>query len=344
MMRSCLTLLFSLISASSAFSKNADSIHAIYGDDNRIEASTINDPRLQNEFKSIALLTRQIDQAHLGKNITLELDAYQTPDVNDQRRFADQISRGTCTAFLISPQHLITAAHCIFNYDGCKDVSFIFDFLKPKNAETVLSLHPDSIYTCKKVLEIHEEKENGDYAILELDRPTQNRTPLKLAKLNHLPEMKTPVYTIGFPQGRFMKYADHASVIRKTDLDFTFLTNLDGFDGNSGSPVFNAITHEVIGVYSGGADDITKSLIIKKTMDARYPQFPTEAQMTSNDEKKLGEEIVSLHAILPAILAALADPKREYHPENYCPTFDDIEKCTDYDIAIKLANRRRACQ
>jgi V8-like Glu-specific endopeptidase len=58
---------------------------------------------------------------------------------------------------------------------------------------------------------------------------------------------------MGHPSGLPMKYADGAKVFG--NFDNYFSTNLDTFGGNSGSPVFNAKTNEVVGILVRGDID-----------------------------------------------------------------------------------------
>jgi hypothetical protein len=55
------------------------------------------------------------------------------------------------------------------------------------------------------------------------------------------------LHIIGHPKGLPLKIAGNA-VVTKQFTDRTFRSSLDNFKGNSGSPVFNSITHEVEGL------------------------------------------------------------------------------------------------
>ena len=59
---------------------------------------------------------------------------------------------------------------------------------------------------------------------------------------------------IGHPIGLLKKMAGNASVRSNSNPDY-FIANLDTFGGNSGSPVFNADTHEVEGILVRGDTD-----------------------------------------------------------------------------------------
>ena len=85
----------------------------------------------------------------------------------------------------------------------------------------------------------------GDWVVLELQRP-----------VDHLPDVARPtigmarvgmaVYTLGYPCGLPLKLADGATVLSIGSGDFR--ADLDTFDGNSGSPVFDAQTHTLLGI------------------------------------------------------------------------------------------------
>ena len=90
-----------------------------------------------------------------------------------------------------------------------------------------------------------------------------------------------------------MKFADHAEVLQTINRS-TFSTNLDAFHGNSGSPVFNQITGDVIGILaSGAADDAANDVLIT---DATYTQYPSTKEITQ--EEYLGERATSMKAVL----------------------------------------------
>jgi hypothetical protein len=63
------------------------------------------------------------------------------------------------------------------------------------------------------------------------------------------------VTSIGHPSGLPQKFIDGASIIQLSDAERNIDTDLDAFQGNSGSPVFDASTGVVIGITSHGHAD-----------------------------------------------------------------------------------------
>ncbi len=75
-------------------------------------------------------------------------------------------------------------------------------------------------------------------------------------KARHQPEIMEPVYMIGHPLGVAKKFTPNGFVLTTKDAE-TFTTTLDAFRGNSGSPVFDTVTHDLVGILKGGEDDFT---------------------------------------------------------------------------------------
>jgi hypothetical protein len=91
-----------------------------------------------------------------------------------------------------------------------------------------------------------------DYAFIELDRKVTDLEPLKVRTSGKISKGDS-VVVIGHPTGLPTKIADGAKV-RSIQGKF-FSANLDTFGGNSGSAVFNAVTHEVEGILVRGETD-----------------------------------------------------------------------------------------
>jgi hypothetical protein len=88
-----------------------------------------------------------------------------------------------------------------------------------------------------------------DFALVQLTRPVKGRTPLKLSAAPI--SSSTTLSMIGHPFGLPAKLSRKARTLINNPLRGSFLTSLDAFDGNSGSPVFNA-NNEVVGILIGG--------------------------------------------------------------------------------------------
>ena len=116
-----------------------------------------------------------------------------------------------------------------------------------------MEILPKNIYRCKKVhKEIMDMRSGMDYAIIELDREVLDREPVRLNR-NSIARKNDRLLIMGHPMGLPLKVASNARVI-KNGKNF-FATNLDSFQGNSGSPVFNLRSGEVEGILVRGKAD-----------------------------------------------------------------------------------------
>lgn len=246
-----------------------DSTDLIYGKDDRYEVSEYAMPFFVNKARSVALKVsnRKLTESREDKtllNFTTRKLKQVVPQICPDERYVDQVSLGDCSGFLISPDKIVTAGHCMMNETECSGSKWVFDF----KAETK-AIKKSNVYSCKKILKqkyVYNKVQVNDYAVIELDRPVFGRAPLEYRKIG-LVEHDTPLVVIGHPLGLPMKITDGGRVSGLNDIEREstmlsvllrrnyFNANLDTFAGNSGSPVFNYETGKVEGLLIQGADD-----------------------------------------------------------------------------------------
>ncbi len=232
---------------------------AIYGVDSRIDINDSKNPMHQELASSVAALvphyvTRQETQESVSfMNLTLG----DSSNVCSGERFSHQQTVSTCTGFLVAPNKLVTAGHCIRTESDCEDAQWVFDYkLGTEKDNFIESIPNSSVYSCKRVVKsslgVFIKK---DWALIELDRNVVGRRPLKLN--TNKPSKNDKVFTIGTPSGLPLKVATGS--VRSLKISNYFRTTLDTFAGNSGSPVFNA-NNEVIGILVRGDNDYEEGL------------------------------------------------------------------------------------
>jgi hypothetical protein len=227
-----------------------------------------------------------------------------------EERFSKQYANWlNCSAFLVAPDVMVTAGHCmVFNHSStrpslvrnditsmCSDFDWIFDFKANSQGRVKLQGYTDKqMARCERVMysEISNDilREEGvfvgeyglDFAIIKLDRPMMGRPFLKLSEIPA--QIHDRLYTIGYPSGLAMKLASNAFV-RENHFKNFFTADLDISSGNSGGPVFN-IKNEVVGIVvraSPGEDYIwdenrkcSKSLVCTKIGEGNCPATRTD--------------------------------------------------------------------
>lgn len=89
----------------------------------------------------------------------------------------------------------------------------------------------------------------GDWVLLRLEHPVTHLGAIEPPRLA-LPRTGGAVYTLGHPGGLPLKLAGQGTVLEVADG--LFRTDLHTFSGNSGSPVFDAASHALLGIVVAG--------------------------------------------------------------------------------------------
>lgn len=234
---------------------------AVFGQDNREEAYFKNGIWTEiSRSVAVGVLSTMITPLDSSQ---VKIDSTNKTDFlcSDEKFFGQPSLSFACTGFLIAPQILVTAGHCAYvngeisndTEDRCSVYNWMFDYRSDSNINWKNSpiVSAQNIYRCQKIIYavMEESAPYRDFAVIRLDRPVIGRTPLKTASsflLNH-----EELTMLGHPLGLPLKVTDEASVLQNNPLHESFLTNLDAFEGNSGSPVMNS-RGEVVGLLTGG--------------------------------------------------------------------------------------------
>lgn len=227
----------------------------IYGEDDRKELTAIENPKVRELSKSVALLTKTSDVLATEDGFRLRYRSLREEyGLCADERFASQPAVGHCSAFLVRADIIISAGHCLYN-SSCKDTAVIFGYHAEQDKFPYFA--HDKVYFCKQVVRYRINSLSGeDYAIMRLDRPVRERKPLPLQTDADL-SRGDKLYVIGHPLGLPLKISDQASVRENSRKKF-FTTNADTYDVSSGSPVMNATTHLVEGVLTRGNSDFKR--------------------------------------------------------------------------------------
>jgi V8-like Glu-specific endopeptidase len=254
----------------------------IYGDDNRqevYEASALHQKLAQSAISMIekTKLTRspekpglvQIEQKTLRawleaqfeeeKSVRLSKSAQEAVDEKvtfcQSERFTEQPNPAECSGFLVGPDLIVTAGHCVAIPDFCSNYSWVLDFkIDPQTKTAGIDVKEENVFNCKKVISTVLNNGMGlDYGLVQLDRKITDREALTIRSEGMLPN-SSPLMVIGNPSGLPLKIAPGAR-IRANSHPFYFSANLDTFQGNSGSAVLNSEDGTVEGILVRGEED-----------------------------------------------------------------------------------------
>ena len=227
----------------------------IYGTDDRDDIYEVTDPGILTDADSVVALIDALDVIDNGDGTSF----LNGPLFGDPPRnlclgepFRDQPSTAFCSGFLVDPSIVATAAHCV-EAGNLTSVRFVFGFemRDATTAETTIS--NDEIYQGIRIIGRQIGTEGTDWALVQLDRPVLNHPWVRIRRNDKIAD-NAAVHVIGHPSGLPKKYAGNATVRDNTNGRF-FIANLDTYGGNSGSSVFNSLTHEVEGILVRGETD-----------------------------------------------------------------------------------------
>lgn len=259
-------------------------IKVVYGEDNRVDVGDA-PANYQEWARSTAAMmsSNEWDSDYniisdtLGKAFTL------CPD----QRFYNQFSSATCSGFLVGPDILVTAGHCV-DESSCGSYQWVFGF-----TNEVTKLDPKNIFECKEVLGHALSSDQKDFSVIRLDRKVTGRKFFR-PRTSGAIKKGDGVVVIGHPSGLPTKISDGAHVRDSSNANF-FVTDLDTFGGNSGSVVVNQSTGMAEGILVRGDTDYN---VVTYSDGSRCRQVNVCAQ-----DGCQGEEVTKMTIVegLPAV-------------------------------------------
>lgn len=223
----------------------------VYGKDDRVEVYEA--APLQRRLAHSVAAVMGGDMPLENGRVKLELQEFKTAfSLCRDERFFGQPVGAVCTASLVAPDLVLTAGHCVPSPQSCPGKKFVFGFVMGQREEWPDTVPASDVYSCAEIL-ASANGETRDFAVIRLDRPVKDRATLALNRAAP-PAPDDKVFVIGTPLGLPLKVASGARV-RNLEMD-SFMTDLDTFGGNSGSPVFNAATGLIEGILIAGGQDL----------------------------------------------------------------------------------------
>lgn len=219
----------------------------VFGEDNRKE---VKDAEGFQEFAraTAVMIPKSSVSGNKIYSYTLSEMLYLTFGVDkfhENIKFLDQPTAGTCTGFLIAPDVLVTAGHCIKTIEDANEYIFLFDYttaLVFDSATNSFTFDEENAFEVSEVLssELSDDDvsrdELLDYAVLKLDRKS-DRAPYRFRTSGSVGK-NTSIYAMGAPTGLPLKFSEKAVVVDDEPKKW-FKSSIDAFPGNSGGPVFD---------------------------------------------------------------------------------------------------------
>lgn len=232
----------------------------LFGQDDRVEATEVTHGGIQRVVAATAGLARDSTLSCGGGTCALSttpFDTGQTPTgprpLCSDTAFRGQAKGARCSAFLVGPDLMATAGHCMVNQSDCDTQQVVFGFVAdPDGTNEVTTLPEEDVYDCVQLVAQNYTPGSGgdaddDWAVFRVDRVVSGRAPLAIRR-GGTPALDTELVGIGHPNGLPLKVAANGFVEVNTGSK-RFQTSLDMYGGNSGSPVFDLQTLVVQGIH-----------------------------------------------------------------------------------------------
>jgi hypothetical protein len=224
----------------------------IWYSDSRMDWHEIEDDQVKKNANCVAVICRE-DKLIEGKEFSiLKVKNFgKTFNLCEFEPFYDQpiSTGGLMGGALVREDIIATAAHAL-EMKKIEELRFVFGYKMLNPSRPVKRISNKDIYRGVNIIHkvLNPSDYRADWALVKLDRKVEGQRVAVMSKSDISCDQS--VYMIGYPMGLPLKYV-HGAKVREIDNAY-FDTDLDTYMGNSGSPVFNSDTHEMIGLVVRG--------------------------------------------------------------------------------------------
>ncbi len=232
-----------------------DRQRVIYGVDNRKDLYQVTLPKVKKAAESVVALVKKTDLTKRPDgSFVLTTSSYQADyQLCGSEPFVNQPLGCFCSGFLVAPDVIATAGHCVKNPKDLAGIRFVFGFRMNDSENAKTTFPPSSVYAGASIIGRALADDGTDFALVRLDRAVTGRVPVVTRTSGKIANT-ADLFVIGHPCGLPQKYAPGAKVRHNSPKPY-FVANLDTYGGNSGSPVFNARDYKVEGILVRGDND-----------------------------------------------------------------------------------------
>lgn len=226
----------------------------IYGQDGRKQVYEVEAPEIRAWAQSTVVLMKKSKLTLEGETYKLQSSTFgQEMNLCENEPFSREPSAGFCSGFLVAPDVVATAGHCVRSLSDCENTFLIFNYEVGPHGELPTSFSSSQVYSCQDIIKQVLKPGSTDFAVLKLDKPALDRKPLKLRTEGQI-QTGDDVVVVGHPSGLPTKITLGGQV-RATDHSEFFMANVDTYGGNSGSAVLNLKTGLIEGILVRGEQD-----------------------------------------------------------------------------------------
>lgn len=277
--------------------------NVIYGEDNRKDWFEVLDPDLREAARATLGIFDSSSVLFVDDSAVIET---RSARLCPTEKFFEQEMGPLCSGFLVGPDLVLTAGHCIETDSECRGLKFVFDYAKESRFHDATRVSKNNVYSCLKMIGRSFTKHDQDWALIKLDRAVTDRSPLEIER-SSAPRVSTPLTIIGHPSGLPSKISRGGQI--HTVSKHHFVADLDSFGGNSGSAILNANTLKVEGILVRGRSDyksVNGCLEVNVCEDGigtkcKFPSGPIEGEHVS--------QTILLRDLIPQLESPIPEPE-----------------------------------
>ena len=232
-----------------------DQQRVVYGVDDRKDMFQVTNAKIRKASEAVVALVKGADlDADGNGGWTLATTSYEEEfQLCPSEAFASQPLGCFCSGFLVRPDVIVTAGHCVKSAADLAKMRFVFGFRMIDSSTPRTSFGADDVYEGAALIGRKLTQDRTDWAVVRahlggrrtLPRPLPdggedrrgakgvcNRSPMRTSAEVRPRRVRSGQHTLGIFRGQ-------SRYVR----------------GNSGSPVFNATDHKVEGILVRGEND-----------------------------------------------------------------------------------------
>ncbi|NQZ01968.1 MAG: trypsin-like peptidase domain-containing protein, partial [Bdellovibrionales bacterium] len=177
----------------------------IYGEDDRLDLYEVEDTSVRFMAMSTAAMVRErlLTKDSETGNYNLETQIFgERYRLCEDEPFREQRTGAVCSGFLLAPDILITAGHCIRTQGSCNTAKFVFGYglIDSPDEQPHEQIPASNIYSCKTLIHSEVHVNSADFAVIQLDRKVKDRMPLS-ANFSQPIQLEEDLMLFGHPVG-----------------------------------------------------------------------------------------------------------------------------------------------